>query len=83
VWRLQNRRTAEAIVNEVNEGAVLTKTWMDTTTQSAPYSANGSIREWRYTWQNSLLALVQSPRADEVEKTSYAYDSTAAMTVRR
>ena len=61
-------------------GNVLTKTLTDTTTQSTPYSTNGSVREWQYTWQNSLLASVQSPRTDVVEKTTYSYDSTAALT---
>ena len=45
-----------------------------------PYSTNGSSRVWQYTWQNSLLATVQSPRTDVVEKTTYAYDSTGALT---
>ena len=53
-------------------GNVLTKTLTDTT--------NGSTRVWQYTWQNSLLASVQSPRTDVVEKTTYAYDSTGALT---
>ncbi|MGB7265656.1 MAG: DUF6531 domain-containing protein, partial [Terracidiphilus sp.] len=59
-------------------GEVLTKALTDTTTQSTPYSTNGSTREWQYTWQNSLLATVQSPRTDVVEKTTYTYDSTGA-----
>jgi len=61
-------------------GNVLTKTLTDTTTQSTPYSTNGSVREWQYTWQNSLLATVQGPRTDLTEKTTYAYDSTEALT---
>jgi RHS repeat-associated protein len=61
-------------------GEVLTKTLTDTTAQSTPYSTNGSTREWQYTWQNSLLATVQSPRTDVVEKTTYTYDSTGALT---
>ncbi|MGB6686312.1 MAG: DUF6531 domain-containing protein, partial [Terracidiphilus sp.] len=61
-------------------GEVLTKTLTDTTTQSTPYSTNGSTREWQYTWQNSLLATVQSPRTDVAEKTTYTYDSTGALT---
>ena len=61
-------------------GNPLTKTLTDTTAQSTPYSTNGSVREWQYTWQNSLLASVQSPRTDVVEKTTYSYDSTAALT---
>jgi RHS repeat-associated protein len=61
-------------------GNVLTKTLTDTTTQSTPYSTGGTTRVWQYTWQNSLLASVQSPRTDVVDKTSYAYDSTGALT---
>src|SRR5581483_8435998 len=53
-------------------GNVLTKTLTDT--------ANNSTRVWQYTWQNSLLATVQSPRTDLVEKTTYTYDSTGALT---
>ncbi|HEU5352163.1 MAG TPA: Ig-like domain repeat protein [Terracidiphilus sp.] len=63
-----------------SNGEVLTKTLADTTTQSIPYSTQGATRTWTYTWQNSLLASVQSPRTDVVEKTSYAYDSTGALT---
>jgi len=61
-------------------GEVLTRTLTDTTTQSTPYSTNGSTREWQYTWQNALLATVQSPRTDVVEKTTYTYDSIGALT---
>jgi RHS repeat-associated protein len=61
-------------------GNVLTKTLTDTTTQSTPYSTNGASRVWQFTWQNSLLASVQSPRTDLVEKTTYAYDGTGALT---
>jgi RHS repeat-associated protein len=61
-------------------GNVLTKTQTDTTTQSTPYSTNGATRVWQYTWQNSLLATVQSPRTDVVAKTTYTYDSTGALT---
>ena len=61
-------------------GNVLTKTLTDTTTQSTPYSTSGSTRVWQYTWQNSLLASVQSPRTDVAEKTAYAYDSSGALT---
>jgi len=61
-------------------GNVLTRTLTDSTTQSTPYSTNGSTRVWQYTWQNSLLASVQSPRTDVVEKTTYAYDSAGALT---
>ncbi|MFZ0745598.1 MAG: DUF6531 domain-containing protein, partial [Terracidiphilus sp.] len=61
-------------------GEVLTKTLTDTTTQSIPYSTNWTTRVWEYTWNNSLLATVQSPRTDVVEKTTYSYDSTGALT---
>jgi RHS repeat-associated protein len=61
-------------------GNILTKTLTDTTTQSIPYSTSGTARVWKYTWQNSLLASVQSPRTDVTEKTSYTYDSTGALT---
>jgi RHS repeat-associated protein len=61
-------------------GDVLTKTLTDTTSQSVPYATNGQTRVWKYTWNNSLLASVQSPRTDVAEKTSYTYDSTGALT---
>ena len=60
-------------------GNVLTKKLTDTTTQSVPYSTNGTTRTWTYTWNNSLLASIQSPRTDVVEKTSFTYDSTGAL----
>lgn len=61
-------------------GEVLTRKLTDTTTQSVPYSTNGSTRTWTYTWNNSLLASIQSPRTDVIEKTSFTYDSTGALT---
>lgn len=61
-------------------GDVLTKTLTDTTSQSVPYPTNGQTRVWKYTWNNYLLASVQSPRTDVTEKTSYTYDSTGALT---
>jgi RHS repeat-associated protein len=61
-------------------GDVLTKTLTDSTTQSTPFSTNGATRVWQYAWQNGLLASVQSPRTDVVEKTTYIYDSTGALT---
>jgi RHS repeat-associated protein len=63
-----------------DNGNVLTKRLTDTTTQSVPYSTSGTMRAWKYTWQNSLLASVQNPRTDLIEKTSYTYDSTGALT---
>jgi len=61
-------------------GNVLTKKLTDTTTQSVPYSTNGTTKTWTYTWNNSLVASIQSPRTDVVEKTSFTYDSTGATT---
>jgi YD repeat-containing protein len=61
-------------------GEVLTKKLTDTSTQAVPYSTSGATRTWTYTWQNSLLASVHSPRTDVVEKTSYTYDSSGGLT---
>jgi RHS repeat-associated protein len=57
-------------------GNILKKTLTDTT-----QFPSGPTRVWQYTWQNSLLASVQSPRTEIVEKTSFTYDTTGALTL--
>jgi len=61
-------------------GNVLTKTLTDTTTQTVPYSTAGTRRVWQYSWQNHLLASVQSPRTDILEKTAFSYSTSGALT---
>jgi uncharacterized protein RhaS with RHS repeats len=65
-----------------SSGDVLTRKLTDTTTQTVPYSTSGSTKTWTYTWQNFLLASVRSPRTDVVEKTTYTYDSSGALTAK-
>ena len=45
-------------------GNLLSKSLVDTTTGTVPYSTNGQTRTWTYTWANFLLASVQGPRTD-------------------
>jgi len=60
-----------------SSGNLLTKALTDTTTTSSPYSTNGQTRIWTYTWSNFLLASSKSPNGNT---TSFAYDSTGALT---
>lgn len=61
-------------------GNLLTRTETDTTTQSVPYATKGTTRIWKYTWQNGLIASVQTPRTDVKALTSFTYDSSGALT---
>jgi RHS repeat-associated protein len=55
----------------------LTSTQTDTTTQSIPYSTNGQARTTTFTYNNFLLASVESPNL----KTTYlGYSGTSALT---
>jgi RHS repeat-associated protein len=65
---------------ETGTGNLLTRTDLDTTTNSIPYSTNGQTRVTTYTWLNDLLASVQLPRRDVVAKTSYTYGADGALT---
>jgi len=55
----------------------LTKTLTDTTTQSVPYSTNGETHIWTYTWNNFLLASVETPN---LKTTHYFYSASGALT---
>lgn len=58
-------------------GDLLTKTDTDTTTTSIPYSTNGETHVWTYTWNNFLLASVETPN---LKTTNYTYSSSGALT---
>ena len=60
-------------------GNLQTKTLTDTTTTTLPYATKGQTRTWKYTWANSLLTSVQSPRTDVTGLTSFAYDASGAL----
>ena len=61
-------------------GNLLTRTDTDTTTQNIPYSTNGETETWTYTWQNSLLASIKTPRTDVNGLTRFTYDGSGALT---
>ncbi len=61
-------------------GEMLTYTSTDTTTTSTPYATNGQSRTWTFSWANSMLASAKGPRTDVSALTSFAYDSSGAMT---
>jgi RHS repeat-associated protein len=58
-------------------GELLFRKDTDTTTQNIPYSTNGIIEEWQYTWQNGLLASAQTPLGHTAH---FAYDGSGALT---
>jgi YD repeat-containing protein len=60
-------------------GEVLSRTLVDTTSNSWPYSTNGQTRIWRYTWSNFLLANIEGPRTDVNELTQFTYDGSGAV----
>jgi RHS repeat-associated protein len=62
---------------EPGTGNVLTKTFTDTTTQSIPYPTNGETEVWTYTWNNFLLASVETPN---LKTTNYTYSTSGALT---
>jgi RHS repeat-associated protein len=57
-------------------GNLLPKTLTDTTTETKPYSTNGTKRTWTYSWSNLLLASVKIPTGGT---TAYSYDGTGAL----
>jgi YD repeat-containing protein len=55
-------------------GNPLSRTDLDTTTNSVPYSTGGQSRETQWTWTgNGLLASIQLPRTDVTAKTTLTY----------
>jgi RHS repeat-associated protein len=55
---------------------MLTRKLTDTTSQSVPYSTNGTTRAWTYTYNGTgQLLTTQLPRLDVTAKTTYAYTS--------
>jgi len=57
-------------------GNLLTRTEIDATTNTTPYSTNGQSRTWTYTWSNFLLTSIQGPRTD---LTQFSYDGSGAL----
>jgi RHS repeat-associated protein len=61
-------------------GNPLSRTDVDTTTTTVPYSTNGQTRETQWTWSPTGQELsVQLPRTDVVAKTQFGYDSTGSL----
>jgi RHS repeat-associated protein len=58
-------------------GETLTSTLTDTTSQTVPYSTNGQTRTTTFTYNNSLLASVQTPN---LNTTYLGYSGTGALT---
>jgi RHS repeat-associated protein len=59
-----------------SSGNMLTRKLTDTTSQSVPYSTNGTTRTWTYTYNGTgQLLTAQLPRTDVTAKTTYAYNS--------
>jgi RHS repeat-associated protein len=59
-----------------SSGNMLTRKLTDTTSQSVPYSTNGTTRTWTYTYNGTgQLLTAQLPRTDVTAKTTYAYTS--------
>lgn len=57
-----------------SSGNNLTRKLTDTTSQSVPYSTNGTTRTWTYTYNRTGEVLTeQLPRTDVTAKTTYAY----------
>jgi RHS repeat-associated protein len=61
-------------------GELLTRTAVDTTTNTAPYPTNGTSRTWTLTWLNFLATSVQGPRTDVKPLTQFTYDNSGALT---
>jgi probable HAF family extracellular repeat protein/YD repeat-containing protein len=62
-------------------GNTLSRTDLDTTTNTAPYSTSGQTRVTAYTWSaTGQETSVQLPRTDVAAKTSFTYDGTGALT---
>ena len=61
-------------------GLIQTVKLTDTTSQTAPYSTNGQIRQWTYTWNgNGRLSSLDGPKGVDAngknDITSYTYDT--------
>jgi RHS repeat-associated protein len=64
-----------------SSGNLLSRTDIDTTTTTKPYSTNGQTRVTNYTWSSTgQEKSVQLPRTDVTAKTSFTYDGTGALT---
>jgi RHS repeat-associated protein len=62
-------------------GNPLTRTDLDTTTNSVPYSTNGQSRVTTYTWSaTGQETSIKLPRTDVTAKTTFGYDTTGALT---
>ena len=61
-------------------GEVLTRTATDTTESTIPYSTNGQSRTWTYTYANSLMTSVKTPRTDLNGLSTITYDSSGSVT---
>jgi RHS repeat-associated protein len=62
-------------------GNALTRTDLDTTTNSVPYSTNGQSRVTTWTWSTTGQELSeQLPRTDVTAKTTFTFDGTGALT---
>ena len=60
-------------------GNLLSRSDTDTTSQNIPYVTNGITEAWKFTWQNSLLASVKTPRTDVNGLTQFTYDGSGAL----
>jgi RHS repeat-associated protein len=61
-------------------GSPIAKSETDTTSQTSPYSTNGTVRNWTYSFQNALPIAVSGPRTDVTQVTRLGYDASGALT---
>jgi RHS repeat-associated protein len=60
--------------NRDGNGNPLSRTDVDTTSTTVPYSTNGESRETQWTWSSTgQMESVQLPRTDKVAKTEFTY----------
>ncbi len=62
-----------------SKGQLLSRTLADATTTTVPYTTTGQTRTWTYTYANSQLASIKTPRTDVDGLTKFTYDSTGAL----
>jgi len=63
-------------------GNPLSRTDLDTTTNTVPYSTNGQSREFQYTWSSTGQELsVQLPRTDVTAKTKFGYSGGTLISI--
>ena len=63
------------------KGNLLTRTDLDTTTNTTPYSTGGQSRVTTFTWSTTgQETSIQLPRTDVTAKTTFGYDTTGALT---